>query len=90
MGVVLLAAMLVAVLVKWCKLRGQVVRREDTGDNIIAGKPGLDELEKEGRWSSGPGAVELVVMAGETKPTYLATATIQCPPLMIQAKPENQ
>lgn len=92
--VLIVAVALVGMIVLVLILRRRRIREEQMRNgvaqsgNVAKGGPGEEDVNTGGKWSAG--AVELVVMAGETKPTFLAhpvptptTHPIQCPPLIL-------
>jgi hypothetical protein len=88
-GVVAFVVMTVAVVIlRRKRIREEQMRNRAENGNVVKGGQGDEGVNKEGQWSAG--AVELVVMAGETQPTFLAhpvptptTHPVQCPPLIL-------
>lgn len=85
-----LGIMVIAIILRRQRIRAAQARIAEIGN--IAAKDGQGEdINNHGQWSAA--AVELVVMAGETQPTFLAHPApaapsppphpIQCPPLML-------
>lgn len=88
---VLTGVMTIVMLLRRRRIREERLNALRSADVVVAAKGANgDEAQSEGgKWSAG--TVELVVMAGETSPTFLAhpvpaTPVIQCPPLMILPK----
>ncbi|KAG0554935.1 hypothetical protein KC19_12G131500 [Ceratodon purpureus] len=89
--VALLGMIVVVIILRRRRIRDQRMRDSTAAaenGNVAKAGQGEEGVNKEGKWSAE--AVELVVMAGETQPTFLAhpvpTPTnhpIQCPPLIL-------
>lgn len=89
--VLLIALVVLIVILRRNRIREERLNRNITVEGNDNGKGGDQEAAEstEGKWSSG--SVDLVVMAGETTPTFVAhpvpapftnDQVIQCPPLV--------